>query len=53
MNFDLTRLDPDPISLHFVNSVKEIIVSSRLWTDEVEASYILLVKYVLLYEMYE
>ncbi len=47
LNFDLTRLDPDPISLHFVNSVREIIVSSRLWTEEVEASYVLLVRLIL------
>ncbi len=44
LNFDLTRLDPDPIAHHFVSAVRDIIVSSRAWNEEVEASYILLIK---------
>lgn len=47
LNFDITRVDPDPISQSFVHAVREIIVSSRVWTDEVEASYMLLVKLIL------
>jgi len=47
LNFDLSRLEPDPIAAHFVAAAREIASGTRVWSEEVEASYALLVRMVL------
>lgn len=47
LNFDITKIDPDPLARHFCNSVRDIILFSNLWNQEMEISYSNLIKMII------
>ncbi len=36
VNFDLSKLDPDPLAIHFCSAIREFIIHSQAWNEDIE-----------------